>query len=42
MKDIPESNFNYEFDQHDLLHVVAEKGNPLPRSVLRREAFVLA
>lgn len=46
MKEIAdvESNqeFNqYEFNQHDLLHVVAEKDNPLPRSILRREAFVL-
>jgi len=41
MKDTPDSNFNHEFNQHDLLHVVADKDNPLPRSVLRREAFVL-
>ncbi len=32
---------NHEFEQHDLFHVVADKDNPLPRSVLRREAFVL-
>ena len=31
----------YEFDQHDLFHVVADKDNPLPRSVHRREDYVL-
>ena len=31
----------YEFDQHDLFHVVADKDNPLPRSVQRREDYVL-
>lgn len=31
----------HEFDQHDLLHEVADKTNQLPRSILRREAFVL-
>ena len=34
-------NSNHEFDQHDLLHVVADKNNQLPRSVLRRNAFEL-
>jgi beta-galactosidase/beta-glucuronidase len=29
----------HEFDQHDLFHVVADKNNPLPRSILRRTAF---
>lgn len=32
---------NQTFDQHDLLHVVADNSNPLPRSILRREASVL-
>jgi beta-galactosidase/beta-glucuronidase len=32
---------NHEFDQHDLLHAVADKNNPLPRSILRRTAFQL-
>lgn len=41
MKDIADVEPNHEFNQHDLLHVVAEKDNPLPRSILRREAFVL-
>ncbi len=34
-------NSNHEFDQHDLFHVVADKNNQLPRSVLRRNAFEL-
>jgi len=29
------------FDQHDLSILAADKVNPLPRSILRREAFVL-
>jgi beta-galactosidase/beta-glucuronidase len=29
----------HEFDQHDLLYEVANRSNPLPRSVSRREAF---
>lgn len=36
-----EINSKSEFDQHDLFNVVADKDNPLPRSVLRREAFKL-
>lgn len=32
---------NHEFDQHDLFHTVADQGNLLPRSVLRRDAFEL-
>ncbi|HSK72629.1 MAG TPA: hypothetical protein VK892_13080 [Pyrinomonadaceae bacterium] len=36
-----EINSKNEFDQHDLFHVVADKDNPLPRSVLRRESFEL-
>ncbi len=35
------TNSNREFDQHDLLHVVADESNPLPRSILRRTAYVL-
>jgi beta-galactosidase/beta-glucuronidase len=31
----------HEFDQHDLLHQVADKENKLPRSILRRDAFEL-
>jgi beta-galactosidase/beta-glucuronidase len=34
-------NFNQTFDQHDLVNVIADKNNPLPRSILRREDFVL-
>ncbi len=41
MKDTTISGNNHEFNQHDLLHAVADTDNPLPRSVLRREAFVL-
>src|SRR5688572_27585116 len=32
---------NHEFDQHDLLYQVADKNNPLPRSVHRREDYRL-
>lgn len=32
---------NYEFEQRDLFHVVADETNQLPRSVLRRNAFQL-
>ena len=35
------ANSNHEFIQHDLLNVVADETNRLPRSVLRRNAFVL-
>ena len=35
------ANTKYEFDQHDLLHAVADKSNPLPRSILRRTAYQL-
>ena len=31
----------HEFEQHDLLHAVADQSNPLPRSILRRTAFEL-
>nr|MDQ3042872.1 hypothetical protein [Acidobacteriota bacterium] len=34
-------NFNQTFDQHDSVNVIADKVNPLPRSILRREDFVL-
>lgn len=34
-------NFNQVFDQHDSVNVIADKSNPLPRSIQRREAFVL-
>jgi hypothetical protein len=41
-ENMPDSDITkYEFDQHDLFHAVAEKDNPLPRSVLRREDYVL-
>jgi beta-galactosidase/beta-glucuronidase len=35
------ANTKHEFDQHDLVNVVADKNNPLPRSILRREAYQL-
>ncbi len=35
------TNGKHEFDQHDLLHEVADQSNPLPRSILRRTAFEL-
>jgi len=31
----------HEFEQHDLLYKVADKDNPLPRSILRRDAYEL-
>lgn len=34
-------NYNETFDQHDFVNVIEDKSNPLPRSITRREAFVL-
>ena len=34
-------NYNQTLDAHETVNVVAEQSNPLPRSILRREAFLL-